>query len=1212
LINTLIKYKYFFLFIALFAIHTTYKTIDTYSLPTQSKEIQSKILELEQKSNGVISLYEKEINDKGLNRLWESKPFHDKTFNVHIYRNDSLLFWNTNRLPLNRFADNLHFPITGIIKNQNGWYYAKTIEKKGIKICCSFLVKNEYSYQNEDLINSFSEEFESYNDIKIVVDQEKPNKIYNKNKEYLFSVVSKEKPSDIKANVFSFSIVLAAICFLLMGIYQASRSIPLKWAWPIPVLLFGIRIILMGNESKLFGFSPLIISNKKSIVSHLNPDIGAYILNVILIVVLVVAIVGVIKKIRTSSFKSVIILIILLVFSYVLWSLALLLFSHVVLGSDVPFLVDHLFELNYFSLFIIGSVALLFFSFYYIVREIIDSPLLSEVNRNVTALLVFLIGAIYVLIGIFAFEEDIVSLITPLIVGLWVVFSLKTNEIFGSKSVSILFILFLCSFFVSVKLQSLNEIKSNNERASLATYLATEKQEETEKQYAKISSKLEEDSFIKKLIKGHSNISLTDFEYMMEGRYFKDYWESYEMNFNLFDSSGVSFFTKDDSEFKEFNLLVKNNSEKSKYNESIYYVKDYKGQLSYVIKQKIKGENNTHAFFTATLKSKKIPEGIGFPRLLISSKTPVLEYLEKYSIAKYHRGKLVSKYGRYSFPSTPIALSKDTEEGEIEKEGYNHYILKKGKDNVVIISKKESNVLEIITRFSYLFVFFGLILFLSSFFKGVKSVMNKTVTLSIRIQIVLVLLVFSSLFAFGWGSGVFVRNQYKKHTSDNIREKLVSLEIELRAKLGAYDALSIDNDGNYMGYVLSKLSRVFVTDINLYDPEGHLLASSRPKVFNKGLMGEQINPTAYHMLRVKQKSDFSQKESIGELDYTSAYLPFYNSKGELLAYVNLQHFGQQKELENQIQEFLVAIINVFILLLVISVVISVFVSNWVTKPLRLLHENISSIHFGQGNQKITYDKKDEIGALVKQYNQKLEELATTADQLAKSERESAWRDMAKQVAHEIKNPLTPMKLSIQQLVRVFDKEDPSSHQKLEKVAQSLIEQIEGLSKIANEFSNFAKMPVPEKKEIDLVELIQSNISIFEQKDLVDFELKTICDKATVFADKDQIIRVLNNLIKNAVQSIPKERLGKIEISLQKELNEFLIVIKDNGRGISEKQKSKIFIPYFTTKSTGTGIGLPIAKQIIENHEGKIVFESTLNEGTSVFVFLPQINTKSDY
>jgi two-component system nitrogen regulation sensor histidine kinase NtrY len=214
--------------------------------------------------------------------------------------------------------------------------------------------------------------------------------------------------------------------------------------------------------------------------------------------------------------------------------------------------------------------------------------------------------------------------------------------------------------------------------------------------------------------------------------------------------------------------------------------------------------------------------------------------------------------------------------------------------------------------------------------------------------------------------------------------------------------------------------------------------------------------------------------------------------------------------------------------------------------------------------------------------------------------------MAKQVAHEIKNPLTPMKLSVQQLLRVYDSENPASGQKLEKVVNSLIEQIDVLTNIANEFSNFAKMPRPNEEQVDLLALINRVIEIFRHDDNVDIELSTSLPEVTVMADKDQILRVFNNLIKNAIQAAAEERHSKISIHIVRIEKNYAISIRDNGTGISPEQRAKLFVPYFTTKSTGSGLGLAMCRQIIESHRGTIELESTSNQGTEFTITLPVI------
>jgi nitrogen fixation/metabolism regulation signal transduction histidine kinase len=238
------------------------------------------------------------------------------------------------------------------------------------------------------------------------------------------------------------------------------------------------------------------------------------------------------------------------------------------------------------------------------------------------------------------------------------------------------------------------------------------------------------------------------------------------------------------------------------------------------------------------------------------------------------------------------------------------------------------------------------------------------------------------------------------------------------------------------------------------------------------------------------------------------------------------------------------------------------------------------------------------------------ELQESAAQLAKNERESAWREMAKQVAHEIKNPLTPMKLSIQHMKRSIEVKDEASQNKLNRVTASLIEQIDALTKIANEFSNFAQMPKAVEEETSLTTILENAFSVFAQHDDYQIEFNNLIDsEAVIWADKTLCLRVFNNLIKNAIQAIPSNEEGLIKINLSEENEFYKVEIRDSGVGISDEQVSKIFVPYFTTKSTGTGLGLAMSKQIIENMKGQIYFKSTIGKGTSFFVSFPKHTTK---
>jgi nitrogen fixation/metabolism regulation signal transduction histidine kinase len=300
----------------------------------------------------------------------------------------------------------------------------------------------------------------------------------------------------------------------------------------------------------------------------------------------------------------------------------------------------------------------------------------------------------------------------------------------------------------------------------------------------------------------------------------------------------------------------------------------------------------------------------------------------------------------------------------------------------------------------------------------------------------------------------------------------------------------------------------------------------------------------------------------------------------------------------------VAFINLYVLLFLASIVVAVFFANQITFPLVTIRENLRKIELGKRNEPINYTRDDEIGKLVKEYNKKVDELAISAELLARSERESAWREMAKQVAHEIKNPLTPMKLNIQHLQR-FHGEGKEYHEYVSRISQTLINQIDTLSEIATEFSNFAQIPTAMKQVFILSEQIGKVIELYELHDHVRISfLKGNCEAVQINADREQLSRALINLIKNGIQAIPEDREGEITISLERKGHMVVISVADNGSGIPPELQEKMFSPNFTTKSSGMGLGLAIVKNIAENFNGRVWYETKQSLGTIFFLEIP--------
>ena len=298
-------------------------------------------------------------------------------------------------------------------------------------------------------------------------------------------------------------------------------------------------------------------------------------------------------------------------------------------------------------------------------------------------------------------------------------------------------------------------------------------------------------------------------------------------------------------------------------------------------------------------------------------------------------------------------------------------------------------------------------------------------------------------------------------------------------------------------------------------------------------------------------------------------------------------------------------VNIYVFLIILGTVTAVIVSNNVTKPLRMIRERLRQIGLNKRNEKINYKSHDEVGELISEYNRMVDELDDKAQQLAQSERESAWREMAKQIAHEIKNPLTPMKLKVQYLKRAWDDGVSNFNERLEKFTNSMISQIDTLSGIATEFSNFAKMPKAKKQPLVVENEVKEVVSLFENTHGVrlDFNADN-ADMCKVYVDKDQLSRVFSNLIKNAIQAIPSGRKGYVKLAVNCENEYVYISIEDNGVGISKDIQNKLFNPNFTTKSTGVGMGLAISKRIIEDFDGELWYETELNKGTTFHIRLP--------
>jgi len=390
--------------------------------------------------------------------------------------------------------------------------------------------------------------------------------------------------------------------------------------------------------------------------------------------------------------------------------------------------------------------------------------------------------------------------------------------------------------------------------------------------------------------------------------------------------------------------------------------------------------------------------------------------------------------------------------------------------------------------------------------------------------------------------------------------------------------------------------------INLYDLEGNLLKSSKADIvadsITKCLDAEVMNKLANTVERryVEKLEENGQR-------YQSSYTYISDGKFKPIAILNLPYLEDDDFFSGELIEFLKRLGSAYFFMFLIAIALAFLLSKYITRSLKTISDKITETRLEKRNEKIEIENtSEEISTLVNSYNAMIDQLEDSAVKLAQSEREQAWREMAKQVAHEIKNPLTPMRLSVQSFQHKFDPKDPRIHEKVDEYSKTLIQQIDTMSSIASAFSNFAKMPAQQNETLNVVKTVKLALDIFSE-DYIVFASEE--EEIIAKLDRTQLVRVLTNLVKNGIQAIPEDKDPKILVSVGYEDDDIFITVADNGIGISEENKSKVFEPKFTTKSSGMGLGLAMVKNIVETYKGSITFTSEQGKGTVFKVTFPK-------
>ena len=715
-------------------------------------------------------------------------------------------------------------------------------------------------------------------------------------------------------------------------------------------------------------------------------------------------------------------------------------------------------------------------------------------------------------------------------------------------------------------------------------------------------------------------------------QYLRDYFDKYEASINLFDAAGqpVSTDEADTLTFGQTRELLSRTATATDQagvfllkSENSFSSRRYAAVVPLVAPPVVGiGPPAPAGTIVLTLSLRKLSSYSVLPELLVDQKFFQPGLATDLSYAGYAGGRLVYSEGNFDYANLlPIARLHDPRlyQTGLVLSHFHHLAVQGHGGRTVVVTTATYSLADWLSNFSFQLLLNSLFWLLAAgLFLLLRRDRRRLVQLnfSTRIQALLNTGILLSLVVVSVATASQVISGYRRDLQRTYeRRGRIALESLLRRRDLLAATASRPTGDPALASLVRNVAGLTETDLNLYDAQGQLLVSSQPLIFEAGLLGPLLNPQAMVALRERGLSRALLTERAGSLSFNALYMPVRMASsggaaaGPLLGYVGIPFFDSQKALDSKLTELFTTILNIFTLMGLLFIALAFVATRQLTAPLKLLTERLKRTTLTGQNEVLAYQSSDdEIGLLVREYNTMLEKLEASKRELAAQEKEAAWREMARQVAHEIKNPLTPMKLSLQYLQKAINERRPNAEELIGRISQTLITQIDVLSDIATSFSTFTNLPAMRPERLDVAAVLQHCANLFRQQDgdedgVLRLNLPTT-GPCLVFADESLLVRTFNNLLLNAKQAVPPGRLPRQEVALRCEPGKVIITIADNGSGIADDVRDKVFQPSFTTKATGSGIGLAVAKRGIESAGGRIWFETTEGEGTTFFIELP--------
>ena len=478
---------------------------------------------------------------------------------------------------------------------------------------------------------------------------------------------------------------------------------------------------------------------------------------------------------------------------------------------------------------------------------------------------------------------------------------------------------------------------------------------------------------------------------------------------------------------------------------------------------------------------------------------------------------------------------------------------------------------------------------------------NTNLSLRARIFLAMTLIVVATFVLIS----VITIPQFKTQSDKYHSKRLERKEAQIQRSIAYFskeagEKINTEEFDLILAEKIYEVSDVLSVKFSIYDIDGKLINSTLPKkeinTINSDLLNRILNLNDSKIIEITQMDD---------IQYRSSYSLIIDDNFNPLWILNLPYFDDDNLNSYELESFLIILGEVYFFLFILSIIISYFVSQYMTQAVSQIALKMKQTRLDKRNSKIKIKARSkEVKSLVESYNNMVEMLDKNVKELSKSNKEQAWRQMAKQVAHEIKNPLTPMKLSVQSFERNFDEKEDKNEEKVQEFTQTIIQQIDTMSSIASAFSNFSEMPIQQGDKTNIVKAIKLALEIFKDENIT---FKSDFDKIIINIDKPQIVRIMTNLIKNSIQACQNVSSSKISVTLKQKENVVEIRVKDNGQGIPKEIRPNIFEPNFTTKSSGMGLGLGMVKNLVNSYDGKIDFETKIQKGTTFKITFPLSN-----